>query len=222
MKRYIGAAVICLGLAALPSFTEEAAGETARNSIDDPVLDRNGDGIQDVIVYKRKAHYDVDFDGLFDYTLTLYFEEQTTDGHREYIGSGCSSDLFAELMAEGLDRLCQEERQKARWLEDNFASFHFYHDGYGLLSIFADDQLNDGRLADKKHKGSYGYIVVFNPDGSVKTVRRGEDKVSLAAFDYESSTSSGEKLFLGKIESAADLQRIREELDGLFQKGSGT
>jgi len=223
MKTYFFAAFILLGFAVSLPFPERlAAGETTRNSVDDPVLDRNGDGTQDVIVYKRKAHYDVDFDGLFDYTLTLRFEEHTTDGHRKYIGSGCSGEVFAELMSEGLDRLCQEERENASWLEDNFSSFHFYHDGYGLLSIFTDDQLNDGRLADRKHKGAYGYIVAFNPDGSVKTVRRGSDRVKLATFDYESSSSSGEKMFLRKIESAGDLQRVKEELDGLFPEKPGT
>ncbi len=223
MKTYFYAAFILLGFSvSLPFPQGLEAGEAVRNSTGDPVLDRNGDGVQDVIVYKRKAHYDVDFDGLFDYTLTLHFKEQTTDGHRKYIGSGCSGEVFAELMSEGLDRLCQEERENARWLEDNFSSFHFYHAGYGLLSIFTDDPLNDGRLADRKHKGAYGYIVAFNPDGSVKTVRRGSERVKLAAFDYESSTSSGEKMFLRKIESAGDLLRIREELDGLFPEKPGT
>ena len=56
----------------------------------------------------------------------------------------------------------------------------------------------------------------------MKTVRRGSERVKLAAFDYESSTSSGEKMFLRKIESAGDLLRIREELDGLFPEKPGT
>lgn len=198
---------------------QEAATEIVRNTVDDPVLDRNGDGFQDVIVRKRKVHYDIDFDGRFDYTLTLKFEEYTTEGHRKYIGSSCSSEVFAELMEEGLDRLCQEERMKARWLEDNFSTFSFYHDGYGLLSIFTDSGENDGRLADRKQKGEYAYIVSFNPDGTVKTVRRGPDRVKLAVFDFDANTSSGKKVRLPKIESIEDLSRIRAELDHLFPEG---
>ena len=211
---------LCLATSAHPGEeAPEAVTEIVRNTVDDPVLDRNGDGFQDTIVEKRKVHYDVDFDGRFDYTLTLKFEEHTTEGHRKYLGSSCSKDVFAELMEEGLDRLCQDERREARWLEDNFSTFYFYRDGYGLLSILTDDPWNDGRLADRKHKGKYAYIVSFNPDGTVKTVRRGSDKVKLAAFDFETSTASGRKVLLPRIESIEDLDRMRAEIDHLFEGG---
>jgi hypothetical protein len=194
-------------------------GEVVRFTVDDPLLDRNGDGFQDVIVYKRKVHYDVDFDGRFDYTLTLKFQEYTTEGHRKYLGSSCDQEVFAELMEEGLDNLCQDERTKAAWMEKNFSAYSFYHDGYGLLSIFSDGPGNDGRIVDRKKKGTYDYIVIFNPDGGVKSVKRGSERVTAAEFDYGTNTSSGRKILLPKIEGPGDLDRIRAELDHLFPEG---
>jgi hypothetical protein len=200
---------------------EGSGADYQKNAVDDSVLDRNGDGFQDVIVYKRKVHYDIDFDGRFDYTLTLKFEEHSTDGHKDYIASGCDGDVFAGLMAEGLDRLCQEERTKARWMEENFQQYRFYHDGYGLLSIFSDSPVNDGRLGNRKYKGEYAYYVTFNPDGSVKTARRGDEKITVSEFDYETNANPGHKVMLPRIESMEDLDKVRSELDHLFEAEKG-
>ena len=203
-----GAVLIFLPLFASPSAA--AGGKGA-----DTVLDRNGDGLEDAIFYKRKAHYDIDFDGIFDYTLTFEFKALATKGHMKYARSGYEKGIFAEIMADGLDSLCQEERDNARWTEDNFQTFLYYHDGYGLLSLFSQSDVNDRRLTNRKHRGEYDYIVAFNPDGSIKTARRGEKKVALAVFDYKTNSATGKKVFLPKIESAGDVEAIRKTIDKL-------
>jgi hypothetical protein len=214
MRKEIAAAALCAALAAIAA--PPAAAEYRKNPVEDPVLDRNGDGFQDVIVDKLKVHYDIDFDGRFDYTLTMKFNEYSTKGHRKYLASECDKEVFAELTLEGLDELCQDERQKAQWTADNFSAYYYYHDGYGFLSIFTDSPANDGQLADKKHKGDYAYWITFNPDGSVKTARRGDERVTVTEFDYETNTNPGKKVMLPKIETVEDLQRIRSEIDHLF------
>jgi hypothetical protein len=219
MRKRIAAAALCAALAAMTVMApspEAGAVEYRKNPVEDPVLDRNGDGFQDVIVNKRKVHYDIDFDGHFDYTLTLKFNEYTTKGHQRYLAGECDKEVFAELTLEGLDELCQDERQKAQWTADNFSTYYYYHDGYGFLSIFTDSPANDGRLADRKHKGEYDYRVTFNPDGSVRTARRGEERVAGTEFDHETNTNPGKKVMLPKIETVEDLQRIRSEIDHLF------
>jgi hypothetical protein len=212
------AAVLFLLLVSAFALPEAGAAEYQKNTVEDPVLDRNGDGIQDVIVLKRKVHYDIDFDGRFDYTLTLKFQEYDTDGHTRYIASGCDKEIFSELTETGLDELCQDERSKAQWTADNYAAYLFYPDGYGFLSLFSDSDGNDGRLTERKHKGEYDYWVTFNPDGSVRTVRRGDERVTVAVFDYETNTNPGTKVMLPKIESVEDLEKIRSEIDHLFEK----
>ena len=188
-----------------------------RVAVDDPVLDRNGDGYQDVIVHRRKVHYDIDFDGRFDYTL-----EYSSDGHRQYIASSHDSSLFASLTMEGLDALCASDREKARWIENNFADYPFYHDGYGFLYLFSDSAVNDGRLVSPKEQGEHRFFVTFNPDGSVRQVRRGETSVTLAEFDYETNTNDGEKVFLPRIGGAGDLEKIRGLLEKLLEGGTGS
>ena len=207
-----GAVLFSLSLSLHASPSAAAGGSGA----DEPVLDRNGDGREDTIFYKRKAHYDVDFDGIFDFTLSLEFKAHATKGHTKYVLSGYDRGVFAEIMADGLDSLCQEERDNARWTEDNFQTFLYYHDGYGLLSLFSQSDVNDRRLTNRKHRGEYDYIVAFNPDGSIKTARRGEKKVALAVFDYKTNSATGKKVFLPKIESAGDVEAIRKTLDELI------
>ena len=213
MRMTTAAAVLLLLLVpAVPG-----AAELRKNAVDDPVLDRNGDGFQDVIIKKRKVHYDIDFDGRFDYTLTLHFQEHSTPGHTSYIAKGYDKELFSELTQEGLDELCQDERAKAQWIADNYSTYYFYHDGYGFLSLFSDSPENDGRLAEKKHKGEYAYWVTFNPDGSIRTVRKGDERVKVAEFDYDTNTNPGPKVMLPKIESIKDLETIRSEIDRLVK-----
>jgi hypothetical protein len=216
MRKRVAAAALCAALAAMTAPPAAGAVEYRQNPVEDPVLDRNGDGFQDVIVNKRKVHYDIDFDGRFDYTLTMKFSEYTTKGHQQYLASECDKEVFAELTLTGLDELCQDERQKAQWTADNFSAYYYYHDGYGFLSVFSDSPANDGRLAGKKHKGEYAYWVTFNPDGSVRTARRGDERVTVTEFDYETNTNPGKKVMLPKIETVEDLQRIRSEIDHLF------
>ena len=162
-----------------------------RIPIADPVLDRNGDGFQDVLPAGRAVHHDVDFDGRFDYTLSFAFKEYTPEGHRQYLASGCAPDIFADLTRKGLDNLCASERVAANWTAEHFREFLYYHDGYGRLQIFDGSPENDGRLAGKTPRPRYAYSVVFNPDGSVASVQRGDRTVALATFDYEANTSVG-------------------------------
>ena len=215
--RKAAAAILFLLLLPLFVLPEAEASEYQKNAVEDPVLDRNGDGFQDMIVLKRKVHYDIDFDGRFDYTLTLKFQEYDTSGHTRYIASDCDKEIFSELTASGLDELCQDERTKAQWTADNYATYYFYHDGYGFLSLFSDSPANDGRLTEKKYKGEYAYWVTFNPDGSVRTARRGDERVTVAEFDYETNTNPGKKVMLPKIESVEDLKKVRSGIDHLFE-----
>ena len=71
---------------------------------------------------------------------------------------------------------------------------------------------------NRKHKGEYSHQVTFNPDGSIRTARRGGERVTVAEFDYETNTNPGRKVMLPKIESMADLEAIRSEIDHLFQQ----
>lgn len=212
MKRLCAAAMIAVTLCAAGS----ARAGSDRVPVDDPVLDRNGDGYQDVIVDRRKVHYDIDFDGRFDYTLVLKFAEYTSEGHRRYIASGLDSTVFAELTMEGLDTLCASDREKARWIEDNFSTYPFYHDGYAFLYLFSESPANDGRLLSPKEKGDYLYYVTFNPDGSVQKVRRGDVSVTVTEFDYKTNTNEGEKILLPGIEKAEDLEAIRSKLEKIL------
>ncbi len=77
--------------------------------------------------------------------------------------------------------------------------------------------LNDGRLASKKHKGEYEYWITFNPDGTVHTAKHGDKKLTLAEFDFESKTSSGEKMTLPGIDGKESLDQVRTELGKLFK-----
>ena len=43
--------------------------------------------------------------------------------------------------------------------------------------------------------------------------------MKLAAFDFETSTASGRKVLLPRIESIEDLDRMRAEIDHLFEGG---
>ena len=199
-----------------------AAAENKRLPTDNAVLDRNGDGFQDVVVDDRKVHYDMDFDGRFDYTLVLSFAEYTSSGHEKYLASNCSGDVFAEITMEGLDELCAQDREEQRWFENNFETFAYYHDGYGFLYIFSDSPENDGRIAAPKAKGKYDYYVTFNPDGTVKSVRRGEDRAQVATFDFDSKSSSGEEVRLPKIEKPEDLEKIRGEINRLLEAKKGS
>lgn len=202
----------------LGSVTPSAAADFQKNPVDDPVLDRNGDGIQDVIVLKRKVHYDIDFDGLYDYTLTLRFSEYSTEEHQQYLASSCDKGVFSEITVAGLDRLCQDERAKAQWTADNYSTYYFYHDGYGFLSLFSRSAANDGRLADRKYRGAeYTHWVTFNPDGSVRSARRGEERVTVAEFDYSTNTNPGRKVMFPRIEGPEDLDRVRSEIEHLFE-----
>lgn len=187
----------------------------------DPVLDRNGDGFQDVIPLGRAVHHDVDFDGRFDYTLTLAFKEYTPEGHREYLASGFAPAVFADLTRKGLDNLCASERVAANWTAEHFRSFLYYHDGYGRLQIFDESPENDGRLAGAAPRPRYGYAVAFNPDGTVASVQRGDRTIALAAFDYGNNSSAGTRLTLPKIGSPGDLAGLRAELDRLFAGAGG-
>lgn len=204
--------ILCLAFPALAS----AEGGPEKIAVDDPVLDRNGDGFQDVIIKRKAVHYDVDFDGHFDLTLTLHLSSKTT-WHKNYIASSGSPEVFEEIVMESLDELCATDREKAGWYENNFRDFTYYSSGYRRLSLFSASPLNDGRLASKKHKGEYEYWVTFNPDGTVYTVKHGDVRLTLAKFDEETKTSSGEKLTLPAIESREDLDQVRAKLAGLFQ-----
>jgi len=51
----------------------------------------------------------------------------------------------------------------------------------------------------------------------VRTARKGEEKVTVAEFDYETNTNPGKKVMLPKIESVGDLERVRSEIDHLFE-----
>jgi hypothetical protein len=209
---FLVSALLCT---ALPS-TASAEGEIEKVATEDPVLDRNGDGFQDVIVNRKRVHYDVDFDGQFDYTLSLYLSEYKTDAHKRYIASGCDPKVFDEITVECLDELCATSREEARWYENNFSTFTYYDGWYTRLYVFADSPMNDGRLTSKKHKGEYEYWVTFNPDGTIKTVKKGDAKVSLAEFDAETKTSSGKKMTLPAIKTKEDMDRVRAEIASLF------
>ena len=200
-------------------FAGGAAGrstEIERVAADDGVLDRNGDGARDVIVAGRAVHYDLDFDGRFDYTLAFAFKEYTTAGHQEYLASGFAPEVFAELTRKGLDNLCASERVAADWTARHFREFLYYHDGYGTLRILDGSPENDGRLAGPAPRPRHEYAVVFNPDGTVASVQRGDRTITLANFDYEKNASTGTRLLLPKIERPEDLAGIRAQLDGLF------
>lgn len=188
-----------------------------RVPIDDAVLDRNRDGFQDVIVAGRVVHHDVDFDGRFDYSLSLAFKEYTPEGHRQYLASGLAPDVFAGLTRKGLDNLCASERVAANWTAEHFREFLYYHDGYGRLQIFDGSPENDGRLVGDSQRPRCEYSVTFNPDGTVGSVQRGDRTIVLAAFDYERNTSSGTRLLLPRIGRPEDLARIRAELGRLFE-----
>jgi hypothetical protein len=197
------------------------ADEPVRIAIVDPVLDRNGDGFQDVLPVGRAVHHDIDFDGRFDYTLSLAFKEYTPEGHREYLASGFAPDVFAELTRKGLDNLCASERVAANWTAEHFREFPYYHDGYGRLQIFDHSPENDGRLAGKTPHPRYAYTVVFNPDGSAASVQRGERTVALATFDYEANTAAGTRIILPKIGRPEDLAGILSKLDELVETAPG-
>ena len=210
-------------LAALLALTPPAvqADGPVRIAIVDPVLDRNGDGFQDVLPVGRAVHHDIDFDGRFDFTLALAFKEYTPEGHLQYLASGLAPAVFADLTRKGLDNLCASERVAANWTAEHFREFLYYHDGYGRLQIFDDSPENDGRLAGKTPRPRYAYSVVFNPDGSVASVQRGERTVALATFDYETNRASGTRLALPRIGGPADLAGVRAELDKLFEETPG-
>ena len=210
--RTLFAGMLCLALPALAA----AEGGPEKVAVDDPVLDRNGDGFQDVIVKRKAVHYDVDFDGHFDLTLTLHLSSKTT-WHKNYIASSGSPEVFEEIILESLDELCATDREKAGWYENNFRDFTYYSGGYRRLSLFSASPLNDGRLASKKHKGEYEYWVTFNPDGTVSTVKHGDVRATLAKFDEETKTSSGEKMTLPVIESRENLDQVRAQLAELFK-----
>jgi len=193
-----------------------AADEIVRVPMAAPAFDRNGDGFADVIVDGRTAHHDADFDGRFDYSLTLAFKEYESEGHSRYIAGGFERDLFADLTRAGLDKLCASERVAADWTAVHFRDYLYYHDGYGRLSLFDGSPANDGRLAAKNPRWSYEYVVEFNPDGSVRSVRHGDRTVELATFDYTANTSAGTRLILPPIGDPEDLIRIRAELSRLF------
>jgi len=204
-------------VSALSAPAASGAGEYERISTDSAVLDRNGDGFQDIIIQERKVHYDLDYDGRFDYTLGLKFAEYTSAGHKRYLASDCSTEVFAELTMEGLDELCATDRDEQRWFEKNFEEFSYYHDGYAFLYLFSDSPGNDGRLAAPRAKGDYAYYVTFNPDGSVRSVRRGDERVNVAEFDQKTKVSSGKKVLLPKIVTTEDLAQIRAEIDHLLK-----
>ena len=191
--------------------------EPLRIPVTDPVLDRNGDGYQDVIPAGRAVHHDIDFDGRFDYTLAFAFKEYTAEGHRRFLSSGLAPDVFAELTRAGLDNLCASERVAANWTAEHFRDFLYYHHGYGRLQIFDGSPENDGRLAGKSARPRYTYSVAFNPDGSVASVQRGDQTVTLATFDYETNTASGTRLTLPQVDRPEDLARIRTVLEKLFE-----
>jgi len=194
-----------------------AEGELEKISTDDKTLDRNGDGIQDVIVNRKKVHYDVDFDGKFDFYMTLNLSEYQTSWHKEYIASGCDPKVFDKITMECLDELCASSREEARWYENNFRDFTYHAGWYNRLYLYTDNPVNDGKLAQKKHKGEYDIVVLFNPDGTINYVKSGDKKVSMAKFDEESKISSGEKMTLPKIESKEDLDKVRTQLAALLQ-----
>ena len=187
-----------------------------RVPVADAALDRNGDGFQDVIVAERAVHRDLDFDGRYDYSLSLAFKEYTTEGHRRYLASGLARDVFAELTREGLDKLCASERVAANWTAEHFREFLYYGDGYGRLILFADAPENDGRLAAARSRPKFSHVVEFNPDGTIETVRRGDRAVTLATFDYDRNVSAGTILRLPRIATIDDLRAVRSTLDGLF------
>lgn len=214
--------LLALFLAVLAVPAAAGAGGPERLATDKVHLDRNGDGFQDVIVSDRKVHYDLDFDGLFDYTLVLSFAEYTSAGHEKYVASNCSGDVFEEITMEGLDELCAQDREEQRWFESNFKAYTYYHDGYGFLYLLADSPENDGRIAAPKANPVYDYYVTFNPDGTVKSVRRGDDRVKVASFDFEKKSSSGAVVRLPKIEKAADLDAIRATIDRLLEEKKGS
>jgi hypothetical protein len=206
---------LTLSLILLPAGMH-AADDLVRNATADPVLDRNGDGFQDVIPAGRAVHHDIDGDGRFDYTLTFAFKEYTPEGHREYLASGYSPAVFAALTRKGLDNLCASERVAANWTAEHFREFPYYHDGYGRLQLFDDAAENDGRLAGAKPRPRYAASVAFNPDGTVASVQRGDRTIELATFDYTANTSAGSRLTLPRISRPEDLASIRAVLDGLF------
>lgn len=191
--------------------------EVVRTRTADPVLDRNGDGVQDVIVAGRSVHYDLDFDGVFDYSLSLAFKGYDGEGHRRYLASGLAPDVFAELTRAGIDKPCASEFVEAQWTSAHFREFRYYHDGYGRLQLFDGSPANDGRLAGGVVLPRYAYSVAFNPDGTVATVQRGDRTIALAVFDYEKNTSTGTRLLLPRIAGSADLAVIRAELGRLFE-----
>lgn len=211
---------LAVTLLALPAPAARADGPL-RIAISDSVLDRNGDGFQDVLPVGRAVHHDIDFDGRFDYTLALAFKEYTPEGHRQYLASGFAPAAFAELTRKGLDNLCASERVAANWTAEHFREFPFYHDGYGRLQIFDNSPGNDGRLAGKTPRPRYAYTVAFNPDGSVATVQRGDRTITLATFDYTANTAAGTRLTLPKISRSEDLAGITSRLDTLFSTASG-
>lgn len=219
MRAVLAAAALVAAGLPVPAGPATAAGEVVRVPVEDPLVDRNGDGFQDVIIEHRAVHRDLDFDGLFDYTVSLAFKEYTAEGHRRYLASGRDPAVFAELTLAGIEKLCATEQLAAQWTRENFARFGYYRDGYGRLAIFDASPGNDGRLAGKAARFGYALVATFNPDGTVRTVEGGGRVVSLAAFDYATNTSSGTMVRLPGIEGARDLAAVRETLEGLLAAG---
>ena len=210
-------ACIAVALCIVVPTSSMAEGELEKISTDDKVLDRNGDGTQDVIVNRKKVHYDVDFDGKFDYYMTLNLSEYKTGWHKDYIASGRDPKVFDQITMDCLDELCASSREEARWYENNFRDFTYYSGWYNRLYLYTDNPANDGRLTQKKHKGKYDFVVGFNPDGTISYVKNGDKKVSMAKFDEASKISSGEKMTLPKIESKEDLEKVRTQLAALLK-----
>lgn len=220
MRTCLVALLLCAaaGLALAPATADEVVRVPAAS----PAFDRNGDGFADVLVDGRTVHHDADFDGRFDYSLTLAFKEYETEGHARYVAGGFDREVFTELTRAGLDRLCASERIAADWTAVHFRDFLYYRDGYGRLSLFDGSPGNDGRLAGKSPRWSYEYVVEFNPDGTVLSVRRGERTVELARFDFAANISAGTRLTLPPIAGPDDLAFIRAELGRLFREPAPT
>jgi hypothetical protein len=203
-----------------PAATEPPAPVYEKATTDDPFLDKNSDGFQDTIITKYTARYDIDYDGKFDYVLYQKFRDFNTGAQREYIESGFDEGVYEKISLEGIENLCQEGEKENAWFIVNYANYSFWHDGYSFLGILTDGEENDIKIRSTKNMPVYEYRVEFNPDGSLASIKKGEEEVTLATWDEETNTRDGEAINLPTaIETIEDLEGIVSELDELLASG---
>lgn len=203
-----------------PAQTEPPIPEIEKIEIDDPFLDKNGDGFQDVILRKYDSRYDLNFDGKFDYIMGMKFRDFNTGAQREYIESGFDAAVYEKISIAGIDNLCQEGEIENAWYIENYPDYSFWQHGYNSLDILADTAENDIKIRNVKNTPVYEYRIKFNPDGSIATIKKGDQEIIIATWDEESNTLEGEAVTIPtEIETMDDLDGIVSKLEELLASG---